>query len=139
MSFNHFIQTRDPNTVKKLVAMLEMICVPFLKLKEVLTKRKKMLWTIVPKTIVNIKVYYMSQKYEYDIKFGKKSLVISSKTPEDNPYTLNVSTDKNTMERDFELFVKYAASVSLYAIGVELLSQNNIKTMRKGKYYNNQS
>jgi hypothetical protein len=139
MSFNHFIQTRDPATVKKLVAMLEMICIPFLKLKEVLTKRKKMLWTIVPKNIVNVKIYYMSQKYEYDVKFGKKSLVISSKTPEDNPYTLNVTTDKNTMERDFDLFVKYAASVSLYAIGVELLSQNNIKAMRKGKYRYNRS
>lgn len=74
-SFNQMVQRRDPLSIKKLMLMLETVSGPFLKIKETLTKRRNLYWTIIPNNLLQVKLILYSPKLTYELKFLKDSKI----------------------------------------------------------------
>jgi hypothetical protein len=138
-AFNQSMQSKDPNSMKRLILILESISSPVLIMKEILCHRRNLLWTIIPRNMLHLKLIYMNSKYEYEVRFLQANqMSITAIIPDDNtnsmkptPYNIVISTtDKERFRQAINDFNRYASSVPLIELSYNTLLSNKMPVQK---------
>ncbi|KAL0490016.1 hypothetical protein AKO1_009405 [Acrasis kona] len=136
-SFDQFVRHQDHNSLQKLIYMMDRISTPLITLKQILTKRRQLVWSFVPRDLLHLRIHYMvpnNSKFEFMVNFNQGELLIKSL---DDSHHVNVPVnDHDKLSKAIHEFDLFVTSLYMYEAASERVSSSlkNVKKSNTEKY-----